>query len=745
MTGKNYTTLDELAKALRKSKTSILRRKEVKAFTFYWGKGPGGKEKRFLLSDLPAKYSDKVALYRTSLYMVEVSKQPEYAQYETVTVESIPGVKTQEMLIEERAEHDKLLAKGLKDFAAIPKNSPKKKRARARRWILEELNNMIRERGCARQAACAVLSDEIEGGQRSLPGWVAAELPKYHGHHGVKPATLAKWDLDYRNEGIMALVNGYGKNKGKCIISKQPDLMRLVLGTMFKAPQITGKSMITFLEAKNSERQAAEETVLKLPSQSAYEKFRKAWVRDNQQAWLKLINPDRYKNVCMAAVGSHFEQIERLNQLWELDSTPADWMLSDGRHSVVAVIDMFSRRLKYCVSKTSKSMAVCQVTRRAILDWGMPEGVRTDNGQDYVSDQYDLVLSELGIEHQLCIPFASEEKGTIERSMRTLSHGLLNLLPGFIGHNVADRKEIEARKSFASRLKDPEEVIDVSMSAADFQGHLDRWCEHIYGKDVHSGIGMSPFAKAQSYTDPIRRIEDERALDMLLCELAAVRKIGKKGIRFRNHTYFNEGIGEYIGKDVLVKYDEADIGRLYAYVEGRFIGVMQCYEILGISSREAAAATKHKQAKKVAEQTAELRKYKHDIKKNISETVMDYRIAESEKLIAFPQKSVAYSTDALKEAARAVEADAEKVIPVFSEEEKAVSAAIDAEQLEEHSPVDMFGADPARDFAFWKRLDARVDDGDKLTDREHAIWKNYSKSDEFRTLMEMEELFADNG
>jgi len=658
-------------------------------------------------------------------------------------LEQIPGVQAQETLAEEQAEHARLLAKGLKEFAAIPKNSPKKKRARARRWLLQALGNMIRERGCARQAACTALSEAIECGEYTLPAWVSAELPRYHGHHGVKSATLAKWDMDYRNKGIMALVDHYGGNKGKCIISKQPDLMRLVLGAMFSAPQITGKAMMLYLAAKNSDRKASGSEPLKLPSQRAYERFRVDWVRDNHQVWLKLINPDRYKNVYMAAVGSHSEGIERLNQLWELDSTPADWMLSDGRHSVVGVIDMFSRRLKYHVSKTSKSMAVCQVTRRAIIDWGVPEGVRTDNGQDYVSDQYDLVLSELEIAHQLCIPFASEEKGTIERSMRTLSHGLLNLLPGFIGHNVAERKEIEARKSFASRMMTPGEVIEVSMSAADLQGHLDRWCEHIYGKDTHSGLGMSPFAKAQSYNGAIRCIEDERALDMLLCEMAGIRKIGKKGIRFNNHTYFNEDIGEYIGKDVLVKYDEADIGRLYAYVEGRFIGVVICSEILGISSQEAAAATKHKQAKRVAEQAAELRKYKHDIKKNIGETVMDYRIAESEKLVAFPQQSIPHSTDGLKQAARAVEADAAKVIHPFSDAERAVAEAIDAEQLEDRSPVDMFGADPANDFAFWKRLDARVDAGNPLSDREHAIWKNYQQSDEFRSLMEMEELFAE--
>ncbi len=36
------------------------------------------------------------------------------------------------------------------------------------------------------------------------------------------------------------------------------------------------------------------------------------------------------------------------------DSTPADVMLKDGRHSIIGVIDLYSRRVKLHVSKTSQ-------------------------------------------------------------------------------------------------------------------------------------------------------------------------------------------------------------------------------------------------------------------------------------------------------------------------------------------------------------------------------------------------------
>ncbi|WP_196795120.1 DNA-binding protein [Mariprofundus ferrooxydans] len=701
-----------------------------------------GKGLEYSPSSLPEVTRTHLAHLSVKAAMDEVSKQPEYAQYaEAEPVESIPGVKTREMLDEEAAEHRRLIARGIAEFASIPAGHRRKKKAIARRWIMTALGNFIRDHKCSRTAAYHGLSAAIESGEYALPEWVQAEMPTYRGQQSLKPATLAKWDADYREKGIMALTDGYGNRKHQSIIETNEGLFRLVIGAMIKAPQITGKAMIEFIEATNRLRApTADAPALPVPSQRAYERFRGSWIAENKQIWTKIINPDQWKNVYMSAAGSHTENINRLNQLWELDSTPADWLLTDGRHSVVGVIDMDSKRLKYYVSKTSKSMAVCQVTRRAILDWGVPEGVRTDNGKDYVSDQYDMVLDGLTIAHQVCIPFASEEKGTIERVMRTMSHGILNLLPGFIGHNVAERKAIEARKSFSARLMTHGEIVEVEMTAADLQQHLDDWCEHYYGNDKHAGLGMSPNQKARSYRGTIRRIEDERALDMLLCEIGGVRRIGKKGVRFENHTYFNDEIGQYIGKNALLKYDEQDIGRLYAYVEDRFIGVLLCHEILGISRQEAAVAVKSKQKKLLAEQTKEYRAFSKEIKTNMAETVLEHRIAESENIVSIPHRSEVHRTTGLHEAGRAAR-NGEDVIKPLSEREQVEFERLKAADSEAENVTSIleFGDDPVRNFRLWETLQARDARGDQLKPREREMMVSYARSNEYVAMKKFNE------
>jgi len=64
MTGKNYTTLNEMAAAFSLSKKGFKQRKEVKSLNFHWGKGATGKEKRFLLSELSSKYRVAVSRHR---------------------------------------------------------------------------------------------------------------------------------------------------------------------------------------------------------------------------------------------------------------------------------------------------------------------------------------------------------------------------------------------------------------------------------------------------------------------------------------------------------------------------------------------------------------------------------------------------------------------------------------------------------------------------------------------------------
>ncbi len=82
----------------------------------------------------------------------------------------------------------------------------------------------------------------------------------------------------------------------------------------------------------------------------------------------------------------------------------------------------------------------------------MPQIIKTDNGADYVSKHISRIMAGLSIEQIKCPPFTPEAKPHVEGVLGTFSRDMLELLPGYIGHNVAQRKDIEDRKSFAERL-----------------------------------------------------------------------------------------------------------------------------------------------------------------------------------------------------------------------------------------------------------------------------------------------------
>jgi transposase InsO family protein len=158
------------------------------------------------------------------------------------------------------------------------------------------------------------------------------------------------------------------------------------------------------------------------------------------------------------------------------------------------------------------------------MDWGMPEVAKTDNGSDYVSREMALFFEEMGIVQDRSAPFAPWEKGHVERFIQTYLHSILELLDNFIGHNVTERKAIDSRKTFAENLYKKNAVVKVDMTVDELQQLTDAWVTGTYMMTKHSALDMTPFERVSSYTGSVRRIENERALDMLLAKLRLMVK-----------------------------------------------------------------------------------------------------------------------------------------------------------------------------------------------------------------------------
>jgi len=209
----------------------------------------------------------------------------------------------------------KVKEQSLKEFTALP-DGPRKTRAKARKWVIEAIWIYRRTHGGTKQSSRATFAEQFNQGLIETPQWVQDLMPRYHNTHTLTAASLHRWEDNYLNKGIMALVDSYGQNKGRSKIECNDTLKKIVLGSIFKYPHITGKKIKAYIEADHQD--------LDIVSIKGIDRYISAWKADNAQLWTKITNPDKWKNIYMAAVGSHHDQILRLNQLWEMDSTPGD-------------------------------------------------------------------------------------------------------------------------------------------------------------------------------------------------------------------------------------------------------------------------------------------------------------------------------------------------------------------------------------------------------------------------------------
>lgn len=466
---------------------------------------------------------------------------------------------------------------------------------------------------------------------------------------------LYDWEKALHEHGIDALAGDKGKaRRGRGAIDSQPELAGFITGMIVAHPHI---KMSVLNKAIEAEFAGTGTTLVGLRT---LERWVNNWKDDNRQVFTAVTNPDAWKNKYMDAQGSASEHVIGLNQLWEFDSTPADLMLSDGRHSILGVIDVYSRRTSFVVMPTSDSKGVAKVIRRAILSWGVPETAKTDNGADYKSKWIKHVFRALGVNQEFCPPFQGWKKPHIERVFRTFAHDVAELLPGFIGHNVTERKAIEARKSFSDRLFKKDELIEVKMNAAELQQFCDGWLEHEYHTRKHESLGRSPNAQAALYNGSIRTVSDERLLDVLLSEPAGTRTITKVGIKLNGGVYVHPQLAAHTGEQVSVFYDDADMGRIYVHdLDGEFICIAEDPEITGVSRTEVAAQAKAIQKETIQEERRRLKAAAAKVtKRDIAQQILQHRADQEreQKVRHFPRPQSEHSSEGLIAAAAALNA-----------------------------------------------------------------------------------------
>lgn len=693
----------ELAKLTSTTQRTVNRRAKLENFQSRRRAGRGGGQE-YHIASLPPEWRKQIAASRVTEAHRDRDEGLRSAARRQLVV---AGVEKRAAM--STAEH------GLGKLAQL--RGRDRSRAEARLTVLEALDEYTRHSSLSRTAAITAFCAAYNDHQLEIEDDVRGHVPTVH------PQSIYRWRRHAKRQGAAALAGHYGNRKGCGLVDSQPELQRFCIAMLTDFPHAGGKHLHRAAVARFGD--AGD---LNIPGQRALQRWISAFKNENRELMTAIANPDAWKNQHMTAYGDASAAALRLNALWESDATPADIELKDGRHHVMGVIDVYSRRLQLLVTKTSTAQAVATSLRRAIIAWGVPERLKTDNGSDYRSKHVCRVLDHLDVEHIRAAPFSGWEKPHIERVFRTFAHGIVELLPGFIGHNVSERQAIEARQSFADRLLKKNEVVKINMTSSDFQAFCDRWVEDIYHQERHKALGVSPAIKAAG--QPARRISDIRALDLLLQD-GGVRTVQKKGIRLDGFTYIAPEL-DCVGQKVHVLLDPDDIGRIHVFRDGEFLCIAEDPQFTGMDRREVAMTARRRQRERVQEQRRELKKAARQEKtRDVAEEILAERARakDASNVRALPGRAEEYESDHLTAASQAADArerlDRAPEPPPIDEAALArVHQMLREEQREDETAEDRFRR--------WIRLDQSLEAGETLNDIDRKWKEGYERTSEWK-------------
>lgn len=705
---KQYYSAQELVSVMDMSKAGILKKAKREEWVSQAKTGKGGG-KEFHIDSLPLEIRNILAKQAAE----EVARSVTESSNATAT-QAIRTLAVQDSISTKSALRNRELV--ISKVAHL--TGENQKRAQSKLTVLNLWQTFVKNSSEGKTAASHKFLLLWSQGLLLIPEddqWI-----KDYVKPNVSLQTLYSWEkaLETHPDRIWG---NYGQRKGTSKIDRQTDLKEFVISMIVEYPHIYFTQLFEAITVRFSD------TDIDLPSKRSLERWVNNYKAENAQVLTAITNPDKWKNKYMPAFGTL--GVSALNEKWELDSTPADIMLKDGRYNLIGAIDVYSRRVKLLVSKTSTAASVAKLMRDCMLQWGVPDKVKTDNGADYVSVQIKTAFQVLGIEQDISAPFSPWEKPHIERFFRTFSHGLLEIMQGFIGHNVAERSVIEDRKQFSERLFKKGSVIDIDMTSQDLQTFVDQWVDSIYMHNAHTGDGIkgkTPFQMVSEWSAPINAIEDERALDILLAE-AGERTVGKDGIRLDGFTYIAPELGSMATQRVSIRKDPVDVGTIHVFQDGQFICIAEDARFVGITRQEISHTAKQNSLRDIKQAKKEIRGMKTRQKpKAIAQEILDYK-HEQNNVSMFPKASNTYSNQFLKSATEAADMKTATIVEAVPEQSTTVTTVL---------------TDPQDIYRRWLRLEQKVKAEETLRQEDLKWFNSYQLTPEFTN---MKEFFEDFG
>ncbi len=698
-----WFTASELSNILGISKRAINKRANSENWEYREVPTKGGYQKQFKTESLPPDIFRKLILKLTD-------------QYNDLPEEFIPRLSTKSL--EELKECMRL-------YMIAPDHH--KEEADAKLEIIQAYER-FRQRN----------SQLTEGQAKSLfvklynQGKITVYKALNIGIDQITLKTFYKWLEDYNLHGLYGLLPKH-INKGR----KQkitPQMIKIVWSQIGKG--ITrGTRIYEALKYYKQQGEIQDE----LPSYATFARWFSKWKRENDAKIKMVLEPDKFRSEYMPAFGDQTQQYkaEYYGQVLMLDATKADVMCrwkeviddkmveKTKRLTLTIFIDVYSRDIRFVLAERENSyIVVDSLLRKQLLEVGVPERIITDNGSVYQSKHFKQVCKRFNIEPIYTEAYSPEQKAIVERAFGTIATQFFETLEGYIGHSVAERKAIESRSKWATKLwKDENFILEILLSPEDLKSKLEEYLEKRYRKEKHSfGIVKELIAKSPKLPP---KITDERVLDILLGE-ERKRKLTNKGIRLHNTHYISDKLIDYYlekGKEswVLVREDVSDIRRIYVYdLKGQFI--CEAFDVKGLSEEVRAAEAKKarkKANKKAKTERKEIKQFTEEYSTSPYEIMLTgwqepKQDNQPSKVVQFPRPQTEFENKEVEVAKKLAEEKQERK-ELAKEEAQNYTSAIQ------------------RAYALFDL----IEEGQPISAEDYEFLKEYSKTEEYKEHKDM--------
>ncbi len=251
----------------------------------------------------------------------------------------------------------------------------------ARLVILETYRAFVATSGLPATAAAEHFAASWAEGSVEAPAWVRQRITRFSGR------TLRRWIADAATEGANVLAVDRGaarRGRGVLDLAEDGRVKTFILAHLVRNEQAPLVAIRKATVMRFGETVSVEGRQQPLPDVAQFQRVLKRWRTEHANELLLLTNPDAFKSRSRVS-GSYLSQTTALNQLWQIDASPADVMCTDGRQTLYVCVDVWSRRMIVLVSATPRAEAVGLLLKTAILEWGVPERIKTDNGTDFAA------------------------------------------------------------------------------------------------------------------------------------------------------------------------------------------------------------------------------------------------------------------------------------------------------------------------------------------------------------------------